>query len=180
MIKDALSLNPNLKFLASPWSPPRFMKNTKLLLLGGKLLNKYKQTYADYLAKYINAYKELGINIDYMTIQNEPNAVQLWESCTYSAEEETDFLINYLYPTFKSQNIHTKIILYDHNKEKLYTRALNQFSNPQVQEAASGLAFHWYSGNHFENIALCRETFPDKLLFHTEGCFEFNPSNSFE
>ena len=69
LIQDALKVNPNLHFLASPWSPPKFMKNTKMLLLGGKLSDKYKQTYANYLAKYITAYKDLGINIDYITIQ---------------------------------------------------------------------------------------------------------------
>ena len=179
LIKDALKINPNLYFLASPWSPPKFMKNTKILSLGGKLLDKYKQTYAEYLVKYINAYKELGINIDYITVQNEPNAIQLWESCLYSAEDEIDFITNYLYPTFKKNEINTKIIIYDHNKEKLFTRALEEFSNPSMKDAASGIAFHWYSGNHFENISLCRETFPDKLLFHTEGCFGFTPENHY-
>ena len=178
-IKDALEINPNIKFLASPWSPPRFMKNTKLLILGGKLLNKYKQTYADYFVKYINSYKELGINIDYMTIQNETNGMPIWESCLYSSKDESDFLANYLYPTFCKNNINTKILVYDHNKEKLFNRAVEEFSNPKANEAASGIAFHWYSGNHFENIRLCREKFPDKLLFHTEGCFSFDPNNSF-
>ena len=155
------------------------MKSTKLLVLGGKLLNKYKQTYADYFVKYIKAYKDLGINIEYVTIQNEPNAIQLWESCLYNADEEADFLVNYLYPTFQKSNITTKIIIYDHNKEKLYSRAIAEFNNPDVVKAASGLAFHWYSGNHFENIALCMQTFPDKLLFHTEGCFSFTPDNCY-
>lgn len=178
-IQDALKVNPNLRFLASPWSPPSFMKNTKMLILGGKLLNKYKQTYADYFVKYINAYKNLGVNIDFVTIQNEPNAIQLWESCLYSPEEEVDFLVNYLYPTFQKNNISTKIIVYDHNKEKLFSRALAEFKSPDALKAASGLAFHWYSGNHFENIALCHEKFPDKLLFHTEGCFSFTPDNCY-
>lgn len=178
-IKDALKVNPNLRFLASPWSPPRFMKNTKMRILGGKLLNKYKQTYADYFVKYIQSYKELGINIDYVTIQNETNAITIWESCRYSTKDEVDFLVNYLYPTFQKNNINTKILVYDHNKEKLFSRALEEFSNPEANLAAAGIAFHWYSGNHFENISLCREKFPDKLLFHTEGCFSFDPNNSF-
>ncbi len=178
-IKDALKVNPNLRFLASPWSPPGFMKTFKIRILGGKLLKKYKQTYADYFVKYINAYNALGINIDFVTIQNEPNALMIWESCLYNAEDEVDFLVNYLYPTFKNNNIDTKIIVYDHNKEKLFTRAVAEFSNPDANKAASGIAFHWYSGNHFENIALVREKFPDKLLFHTEGCFSFDPNNSY-
>ena len=178
-IKDALKINPSLRFLASPWSPPKFMKNNKMLILGGKLLNKYKQTYADYFVKYLNSYKELGINIDYVTIQNETNAMPIWESCLYNPDDEVDFLVNYLYPTFQRNNITTKILVYDHNKEKLYNRAVAEFSNPAANKAASGIAFHWYSGNHFDNISLCRQTFPDKLLFHTEGCFSFDPTNSF-
>lgn len=178
-IKDALAVNPNIKFLASPWSPPKFMKNTKSLILGGKLLNKYKQTYADYFVKYINAYKELGINIDYVTIQNETNGMPYWESCLYSPKDEVDFLANYLYPTFQKNNINTKILIYDHNKEKLFNRAVEEFSIPEASNAASGIAFHWYSGNHFENIRLCREKYPDKLLFHTEGCFSYDPNNSY-
>ena len=178
-IKDALTVNPNLKFIASPWSPPKFMKNTKMLILGGKLLKKYKQTYADYLSKYFMAYKELGINIDYMTIQNETNAMPIWESCLYSPSDEVDFLVNYLYPTFMKNNISTKILIYDHNKEKLVNRALEEFSNPEALKCASGIAFHWYSGSHFENISICRQLFPDKLLFHTEGCFDFEENNSY-
>lgn len=136
-IQDALKINPNLKFLATPWSPPKFMKNTKCLILGGKLLNKYKQTYADYLVKYLNSYKELGINIDYMTIQNETNGMPIWESCLYSAKDEVDFLVNYLYPTFQKNNINTKILVYDHNKEKLFTRAVDEFSNEAANTAAA-------------------------------------------
>ena len=173
-IKDALNINPNLKFLASPWSPPKFMKNNKMLILGGKLSDKYKETYANYLSKYILAYKDAGINIDYITVQNEPNATQIWESCLYSPEEESNFVSNFLYPTFKWNNIETKILIYDHNKEKLLSRAIEEFKNNNTFNATSGIAFHWYTGDHFENIELCRKLFPDKLLIHTEGCVGYD------
>ena len=140
-IKDILKVKPDTKFLASPWSPPKFMKNTKLLNLGGKLLDKYKPLYAEYLAKYILEYKNHGINIDYMTIQNESTAIQLWESCIYSPEEEADFFINYLCPIFKKNNINTKILIYDHNKEKLLTRAVAEFSNKDARNLASRYCF---------------------------------------
>ena len=178
-IKDAQKINPNIKFLASPWSPPRFMKNTKILYFGGKLLKKYKHTYAEYFVKYIQEYQKLGINIDYVTIQNEPNALTMWESCMYNAQEEADFATNYLYPAFKNNNIETKIIVYDHNKEKLFNRAVEEFSNEESRKAIAGIGFHWYSGNHFENIALVRQVFPEKLLFHTEGCFSYDANNDF-
>lgn len=176
-IRDALRVNPNIRFLASPWSPPGFMKNTKISILGGKLLDKYKQCYADYFVRFILAYRDLGINIDFVTIQNEPNALQIWESCLYSADEEADFLVNFLSPTFKRNGIDTKILIYDQNKDKVFSRAKDVFSVPGALDAASGVAFHWYTGDHFDAVRLCREFFPDMLLIHTEGCSGFDLNN---
>ena len=173
LIKDALKINPNLKFLASPWSPPSFMKSNKNQNLGGHLLTKYKKTYAEYLSKYILAYKSHGINIDFLTVQNEPHAIQIWESCLFSGKQEADFIENYLAPVFQEKNIQTKIIIHDHNKEKLFNKACEEFSSEKTRNLISGLAFHWYSGDHYENIELIRKYYPEKLLFHTEGCFGF-------
>lgn len=169
LIKAAESKN-HLTYVASPWSPPKFMKNTKTLFLGGKLRTKYKPTMANYFVKYINCYKNEGIKISYVTIQNEPNAIQPWESCLYDAYEEADFAVNYLYPAFKQNNIDTKILVWDHNKESLFKRAKEEFSVNGAMEKISGLAYHYYSKDHFENIKLVREFFPEKLLLHTEGC----------
>ena len=178
LIKDALLVNPNITFIASPWSPPSFMKNTKMLLLGGKLLDKYKQTYADYFVKFIKAYEQEGIKIKYVTVQNEPNAIQLWESCLYDAEDEALFVKDYLYPTFKKNNLDVGIIIWDHNKEKVYKRAKKELIDYDIKDLVSGIGYHYYSGDHFENINLTSELFPDKLLIHTEGCTgysHFNP-----
>lgn len=177
IVKEAQKENPNLKFLASPWSPPKFMKSNKMLVLGGKLLDKYRQTWADYISKYILEYKNYGINIEYITVQNEPNAIQVWESCLYSPEEEINFVINYLYPTFTKNNINTKILIWDHNKEKLFTRASEELKNNSALNAVSGIAFHYYTGDHFENISLTKEAFPGMLLIHTEGCTGFSKFN---
>ena len=177
-VKSALKINPNLKFLASIWSPPKFMKSNKMLVLGGKLLKEHKQTLADYYCKYIKEYLKNEISINYITVQNEPNAVQIWESCLYSPEEEMDFAVNYLFPTLKRNEINTKILIWDHNKEKLFTRSLHELKDNKALEAISGIAFHWYTGDHFENIELTHNAFPCKLLFHTEGCTgysKFNP-----
>lgn len=177
-VKSALKINPNLKFLASIWSPPKFMKSNKMLVLGGKLLKEHKQTLADYYCKYIKEYLKNEISINYITVQNEPNAVQIWESCLYSPEEEMDFAVNYLFPTLKRNQLNTKILIWDHNKEKLFTRSLSELKDNKSLEAISGIAFHWYTGDHFENIELTHNAFPGKLLFHTEGCTgysKFNP-----
>ncbi len=179
-IKKAQKVNNDIKFLSSPWSPPKFMKSNKMLILGGKLLEKYKNTWTEYLIKYINEYKKENIKIDYMTVQNEPNALQYWESCLYTPEEEADLAINYLYPKFKENNIETKILIWDHNKENLYTRGTQEITNNKALEAIAGFAYHWYVGDHFENIALLEKAFPGKLLIHTEGCTgysKFNPND---
>ena len=156
--------------MSSPWSPPAFMKNTKMLYFGGKLRKKYKKTFADYFVKYIHSYQELGFNINYLTVQNEPNAIQKWESCLYSSKDEADFVLNYLYPTLRKNGIESKILIWDHNKERLLSRALNELSIEGAEEKISGVAYHYYTGEHFENLNIFREKFPDKLLFHTEGC----------
>lgn len=170
IIKKAQKRNMNLNFLASPWSPPAFMKSNKKLTNGGKLLPEFKKTYANYLVKFIKAYRKENINIDYMTIQNEPNAKQVWESCIYNPSEELDLLTNYIYPELKRNKINTKLLIWDHNKEKLLSRVNTSFKYPGALDKVSGIAFHWYTGDHFENIELVKNKFQDKLLIHTEGC----------
>ena len=169
-LKKALEKNPNIECLASPWSPPWFMKNTFILILGGKLRSKYKQAWADYFVKYINAYKNEGISIKYLTVQNEPNAIQNWESCLYDAKHEADFAINYLFPTLKKNNIDAKILIWDHNKDRVVKRANEEFSIEGSDDAIAGMAFHYYSGDHFQNLKLFKDMYPNKLLIHTEMC----------
>lgn len=124
IIKRAQNINPSLQFLASPWSPPAFMKDNHNLYFGGKLLPQYRKLWADYLVKYVLAYQSLSISIDYMTIQNEPNAKQLWESCLYSALEEAELLKNYLFPTFKRNGLTTQFLIWDHNKDIVLERSI--------------------------------------------------------
>lgn len=172
MIKNVLKRKPNLKLLASPWSPPAFMKNNKMRVLGGKLLEKNDSLYAEYLVKYILEYQKRGIPIQYMTVQNEPNAVQIWESCLYSAKEEADFVENYLYPKLIENGIQTKILAWDHNKERLFSRAKDIYKI--APNSIAGMAMHWYSGDYFEEIYLTKRQYPNKLLIHTEGCTGFS------
>lgn len=123
-IKLAQMRNRNLKILASPWSPPAFMKSNGSLLKGGKLLPQFKQLWAEYLVKFAYAYQTNGIPISYMTIQNEPNAKQIWESCLYDSLEEADLLKNYIFPTFKRNGLNTQFLIWDHNKDIVLERAL--------------------------------------------------------
>ena len=169
-IKSAQKRNKDLQFVSSPWSPPAFMKDNKKIIRGGKLKNEFKQTWAAYLVKYVEAYIEQGIDINYMTIQNEPNVSQPWESCRYSAEDEANLLKRYLFPTFKENKIPTKFLIWDHNKDDIVERVTDCLVKYGALDYAAGIAFHWYTGSYFENIEAIHRLFPDKLLFHTEGC----------
>lgn len=170
MIKSALKINPNINLVSTPWSPPAFMKDNNNMKNGGKLLDKYKSLWADYLVKYLEEYKKQGINIKYLTIQNEPNAAQPWESCNFTAIEEKDMIKNYISPTFKKNNIQTKLLIWDHNKERLIYRSQEIFSDSTVKDMVAGIGYHYYSGDHFENVKLFNEIYKDKLIIHTEGC----------
>lgn len=118
-------------------------------MVDGKLLVKFKKAWANYLAEFAKSYQNEGIPISYMTIQNEPNAKQIWESCLYSAKEEADFLRNYLFPTFKQNNLATQFLIWDHNKDILLERAIETLVTHQALNCASGVAFHWYTGRSF-------------------------------
>src|SRR6185295_11392265 len=103
-IKQALAAaGGKLTLFASPWSPPAFMKDNNNMLKGGKLKPEFYQSWADYFAKFIKAYEREGVPIWGLTIQNEPMATQKWESCIFSAEDERDFLKNYLGPTMRRE-----------------------------------------------------------------------------
>ena len=117
--------------------------------MDGKLLPYYKKLWATYLARFVRSYQSQVLPISYMTIQNEPNAKQIWESCLYSAQEEADFLKNYLFPTFKENNLDTKFLIWDHNKDILLERCIETLVEYQALKYASGIAFHWYTGRSF-------------------------------
>jgi len=171
-----------LNIFGSPWSPPAFMKDNNDMLHGGRLKPEFHQSWANYYAKFIRAYQSEGIPIWGITIQNEPMATQRWESCIYSAEEERDFLKNYLGPTLQRERLaDKKIIAWDHNRDLIYQRASTLLSDPQAAKYVWGIGYHWYepwSGGEpmFDNVRLVHETFPDKQLIFTEGCVDaFDP-----
>lgn len=179
LIKKAIEkAGGKIVLFASPWSPPAFMKDNDDMLHGGKLLPEYDQAWANYYVKFIQAYQKEGIPIWGITIQNEPMAVQTWESCIYTAAEERDFLKNYLGPTMeKSGMADKKIIVWDHNRDLMVDRAQTIFSDPDAAKYAWGIGFHWYetwSGGEamWQNLCAVKKAFPDKNLLFTEGCNE--------
>lgn len=171
LIKAALKTAGNLKMFASPWSPPAWMKTNNNMLQGGKLKPEFDQAWANYFAKFFKAYEAQGIPFWGLTVQNEPMAIQTWESCIFTAEEEKDFVKNYLGPTLKKAGMgDKKIIIWDHNRGVMYQRAKVAFDDPEASKYIWGTGFHWYTGNHFENVKLVSEAFPNKKTLFTEGC----------
>jgi glucosylceramidase len=164
-----------LTLFASPWSPPAFMKTNNDMLHGGKLKPEFHQSWANYYTKFIKTYEREGIPIWGITIQNEPMATQTWESCIYTAEEERDFLKNFLGPTMKREGLGDKnIIAWDHNRDLIYQRVSTILKDPKAAQYVWGIGYHWYepwSGGDqmFDNVKLVHETFPDKKLLFTEG-----------
>src|SRR5437763_1414025 len=174
--RAAVTAGGRLTIFASPWSPPAFMKENNDMLHGGKLKPEFYQAWADYYAKFIKAYQKEGIPIWGITMQNEPMATQRWESCIYTAEEERDFLKNYLGPTMHREGLgDKKILAWDHNRDLIYQRAATILKDPEAARYVWGIGYHWYepwSGGEpmFDNVRLVHETFPGTHLIFTEGC----------
>ena len=163
-----------LVLMLSPWSPPAFMKSNGQKNGGGSLLHEYYALWAEYICRYIKEYKALGFDITMITVQNEPKAVQKWDSCIYTAQEEKAFLRDYLHPALKKHGLdNVGIYIWDHNKERVYDRA-KEIIDEKTDSMVAGVAFHWYSGEHFEAVQLVAQQYPDKKLVFSEGCVEYS------
>lgn len=173
LVRDAMREVPELELLASPWTPPAWMKTNAGLCHGGKLREEHYATLARYFVRYLQACRDAGIPVRFVNCQNEPKAVQRWESCIYTAQEERRFVLEHLAPALKEAGLEdVGIVIWDHNKERSFLRAREILDCPQMRSIVRGIAFHWYSGDHFEDLALCREFFPEQELMFTEGCLE--------
>lgn len=176
--KATLAAGGKLPLFVSPWSPPAWMKDNNNVLRGGKLLEKYKQAWANHYVKFIKTYEAKGIPVWGLSVQNEPMATQKWESCIYTAEEERDFVKMYLGPTLKKNGLQDKkLIVWDHNRDLIYQRASTMLNDPEAAKYVWGIGFHWYetwtgSAMQFNNLKLVHEAYPDKNLIFTEGCVE--------
>lgn len=164
-----------IKFLMSPWSPPAFMKTNGEMNHGGKLKHEYYQTWADYFVKFIRAYRSEGVNIRWLTVQNEPMAVQTWDSCVYTSAEEGMFVRDYLGPTLEREGLSdVGIFVWDHNKEEAYQRFREVVADEETRKYVAGEAVHWYTGDHFEALEMVRKKYPEMEIFFSEGCVEYS------
>lgn len=200
LLKDAMAMTVEpFSVLLSPWSPPKQWKtpparpkndasvygagfdlsaftpeidyNTPSRCHGGSLKKEYYRSWALYLAKYVQAYLDEGIPVTMMTLQNETIAATNWDSCVWSAKEQRAFLKDHLYPVFKEAGLTDTVGLYiwDHNKERVVEFA-REMIDDETAGMIEGIAFHWYSGDHFESLAMARTLFPNKKLMGSECC----------
>ncbi|NHN24732.1 glucosylceramidase [Flavobacterium jejuense] len=167
------SINPNIKIVGSPWSAPSWMK-TNESSIGGELQTIYYATYANYFVKYIQAMEANGVTIDAITIQNEPENPYNNPSMLMSAPQQTDFIKNNLGPTFASNNIQTKIIIFDHNLDHP-NYPISILNDNAASAYIDGSAFHLYAGQ-IDNMSLVHNAYPDKNVYFTEQWIQ-SPGN---
>ncbi|MDZ7792356.1 MAG: hypothetical protein U5P10_01310 [Spirochaetia bacterium] len=146
----------DLPLLLSPWSPPAWMKSNQSMNNGGALLPEYRSAWAAYFARYITELRDNGFQVFGVTVQNEPEATQTWDSCRYSASDEALFIREYLGPLLDSQGMQdVGIYFWDHNRDEMFNRAADVLTDPETAQYITGQAIHWYSGDQFD---LVRET----------------------
>lgn len=170
-IHDVLKANPRLKMFVSPWSPPAWMKSNNDMLHGGTLKPEFRDSWARYYVKFIQAYRAEGVPIWGLTVQNEPMAAQTWESCIFTGEQERDFVRDHLGPTLEKAGMgDLKLMVWDHNRGLAFQRGADVLSDPAAAKYVWGTAYHWYLGDEFSNLGLLHDAFPDKAVFFSEGC----------
>ena len=176
MIKDAMKASKNgFKIVASPWTAAPWMKDNKAWV-GGKLLPKYYDTWALFFSKYIDAYKEEGIDIWGFTVENEPlGNSNNWESMHFSPDEMTNFVQYYLGPRLKKDNHAVKILGYDQNREHLNEWVDSMFGTKESSKYFDGTAVHWYASTYevyAKELQYAHSKAPNKHLIQLEACID--------
>jgi glucosylceramidase len=165
VLKEILAINPNIRIMASPWSPPVWMKDNGNSI-GGSLQSQYYGVYAQYFVKYIQAMQAKGITIHAITPQNEPQHGGNNPSMVMSATQQANFIKNNLGPAFQSAGITTKIIVWDHNCDNA-NFPITVLNDVAAKPFIDGSAFHLYAGD-ISALSAVKAAHPDKNLYFTE------------
>lgn len=172
VLKEILAINPKIKIMGSPWSPPKWMKSNNSSV-GGNLKPQYYATYAQYFVKYIQAMQANGIAFDAITPQNEPQHGGNNPSLVMSFLQQADFVKNHLGPALQTAGLTTKIVIWDHNCDNAaYPIAI--LDDPAAKPFVAGSAFHLYGGD-VSALSQVHNAHPDKDLYFTE---QWTGSNS--
>jgi len=173
MVKRALaSARAPIYLLASPWSPPAWMK-TGGRMRGGSLLPQFRPSWAKHFVLFAQHFRAEGLPLWGFTVENEPEARTGWETCFFSDAQERDFIRDYLGPALETAGLldDMNLIIWDHNRDHMYNRAKAVYNDPDAERYVWGLGFHWYEGS-FTQVKRVHELRPDKHLIFTEGCQE--------
>jgi glucosylceramidase len=165
ILKEIQSIQPHLKLIASPWSPPVWMKDNRQSK-GGHLLPQFYATYAQYFVKYIQMMQAEGLIINAVTIQNEPEHGGNNPSMLMTAVEQNAFIKNHLGPAFKKQGIQTEIVIWDHNADNP-NYPIQILNDSLTKSFISAAAFHLYLG-HESALSKLHQAHPDKKIYFTE------------
>jgi glucosylceramidase len=165
VLKEILAINPNIKIMGSPWSPPVWMKDNGSSI-GGSLLPQYYSVYANYFVKYIQQMQTKGIAVNAVTVQNEPQHGGNNPSMVMSATQQADFVKNHLGPAFRTAGITTKIIVWDHNCDNP-NYPITILNDAAAKQFIDGSAFHLYNGD-ISALSTVYTAHPDKNLYFTE------------
>ena len=165
ILQKIVAINPKIKIIATPWTAPTWMK-TNSSFVGGNLRSACYDVYSRYFVKYLKAMADAGITIDAITPQNEPLNAYNNPSMLMSADEEANFIKNYLGPQLKTNNLNTKIIIYDHNLDRP-DYPLSVLGDQDANAYVDGSAFHLYSGD-IGTMSSVHSYYPTKNLYFTE------------
>ncbi|NRD22797.1 glycoside hydrolase family 30 protein [Winogradskyella litoriviva] len=196
MILEASSIpGADFKIIASPWSPPSWMKTGETSeMTNGSLLPEYYGLWAEYISKYVSAYKEQGIKLWGITPQNEPLHAHdaRWDSNGFTPEQGRDFLKNHLGPQLvKDGHLNLddlesglRVLIYDHNKSTMNEYVSATYKDPEASKYAWGTAFHWYTNSELkknnwyaEELAELQKTWPNKGMIHSESSIDIDAND---
>jgi len=179
VLQQALSINPSVTVMATPWSPPGWMK-TSGSMIGGTLQTSDYQAFANYLVKFAQAYKAAGVPIALLTPQNEPEfSPSNYPGSTFTAAQEESFIASNLGPALASSGLSTKILGYDHNwNDTSFPETI--LGNSASAQYVAGTAWHCYAGTP-DAQSTVHNAYPAKDTYFTEcsGSQSSNPANTF-
>jgi len=165
VLREILAIAPELFIIASPWSPPAWMK-TNGATIGGSLRTEYHGAYAAYFVRYLRAMRDEGIEVAAVTIQNEPLHPGNNPSLFMPAEQQAEFVKHFLGPALRAAGLDTRIIVYDHNCDRP-DYPLSILADPEAKRWIDGSAFHLYGGS-IDALSLVHDAHPDRHVYFTE------------
>jgi glucosylceramidase len=169
LLRQAKSINPRLKIMANPWSPPGWMK-TSGSMIGGSLLPASYTSFANYFVRYLQAYAAAGVPVDYVSLQNEPLYLpDAYPGMSMPATDQLVILRDYVLPALAASQLAAKVLIYDHNwDQSRYPQTILADSTVAASAQIGGIAWHWYGGTPGA-MSLLHNQYPNRNNYVTEA-----------